>query len=146
MPIRHHHETTSPLPPEALFDATLDFARWPDWDPGLEWVRLGEGPVVPGHRFALKPKDGPKVAMTLEAAERPYRLVDLAHLPLAVIRTFHEFEPDRRGSRVRVTIETSGPLAFLWDRILARKLIQDTEPQLQRLTAHLRASQPASVA
>jgi hypothetical protein len=51
------------------------------------------------------------------------------------MRTSSEFVPTTGGTHVRVCIEVFGPLAFLWDRLVARKLAADCEQQTRRFIA-----------
>jgi hypothetical protein len=57
----------------------------------------------------------------------PTRFSDLARLPLARMRTDHRFEAHGDATRVTVAISIAGPLALLWDRIVARKLAADAQ-------------------
>jgi uncharacterized protein YndB with AHSA1/START domain len=127
---RYVHEVVVTTPPETLWRAITDIRRWPEWDPGLQAIEL-RGELIPGCRYTLKPRGGPAVAMAIEAMEPPARFVDLAHLPLAKMRGSHEFLAERGGTRVRTTIEIWGPLAFLWDRIVARKIARDASAQAE---------------
>jgi hypothetical protein len=79
--------------------------------------------------------------MRIEEVESPRRFVDLAFLPLAKMRTSTEFLPGASGTgtRIRVIIEVFGPLAFLWDRIVARKLAADCEQQTRAFVAAAQA-------
>ena len=54
-------------------------------------------------------------------------------LPLAKMRGSHEFRVEPGGTRIRVTIEVWGPLGFLWDRVVARKVAQDAGAQTEAL-------------
>jgi uncharacterized protein YndB with AHSA1/START domain len=125
---RYIHEAIVQTSPEKLFRAITDIPSWPRWDSGLE-ATTHDGSLAPGARFTLKPKGGPRVALSIEAAEAPRRFVDVAHLPLARMRTAHEFLVEPGGTRIRLTLEVWGPLAFLWDRLVARK--QATEAPAQ---------------
>ena len=77
--------------------------------------------------------------MRIEQIEEPRRFVDLAFLPLAKMRTSTEFLPcatsTGSGTRIRIVIEVFGPLAFLWDRVVARKLAADCEHQTGQFVA-----------
>jgi uncharacterized protein YndB with AHSA1/START domain len=126
--IRHTYETVVSTSPDLLFRAIADVASWPDWDPEIESVEPPSA-VAAGTGFALKPRGGPRVRMTIEDVEANRRFVDVSHLPLARMRTSHEFTPEAGGTRVRLTIEVSGPLAFLWDRIVARKQASGAQAQ-----------------
>lgn len=131
---RYVHETRCATEPGRLYQAITDIGRWPEWGGDLEWARIGT-PARTGASFFLKPKGGPKVAMLIEEAEAPCRFVDLAKLPLARMRTSHEFARVGSETIVTIVIEVFGPLAFLWDRIIARPQAADTAPQTQRLIA-----------
>jgi hypothetical protein len=131
---RYSYETETAVSAETLFRAKTDIAHWPDWDSELETTSF-DAPLRAGSPFMLKPKGGPKVAMRIEQVEEPRRFVDLAYLPLAKMRTSTELLPCASGTRIRVVIEVFGPLAFLWDRIVARKLAADCEHQTRQFVA-----------
>lgn len=131
---RYTYETRCSTDPDRLYRAITDIGRWPEWGGDLEWARI-EAPAETGASFTLKPKGGPKVAMLVEEATRPRRFTDLAALPLARMRTSHEFTPAGHGTLITIVIEVFGPLAFLWDRIVARRQAADTPRQTQRLIA-----------
>jgi uncharacterized protein YndB with AHSA1/START domain len=135
---RYQHDVIVPSSPEKLFAAITDLAHWPSWDEGLAVVEH-DGEVGPGTRFFLRPRGGPRVAMTVEAADAPARFVDVSHLPLARMRTSHEFSATPAGTRVRVVIEVTGPLAFLWDRLVARAQAAGVEAQTHALAAYAEA-------
>jgi hypothetical protein len=111
---RYSYETDTTVSAEKLFRAKTDIARWPDWDSELETTSF-DAPLRAGSPFMLKPKGGPKVAMRIEEVEEPRRFGS--------------------GTRIRVVIEVFGPLAFLWDRIVARKLAADCEHQTKVFAA-----------
>ncbi len=128
----YHYETVIPTPASKLYSAITDIANWPRWDDELEST-THDGALTPGSRFSLKPKGGPNVQLTIEAAEPCSVFRDVAHLPLAKMTTTHEFQPAEGGTRVRVRIDVSGPLGFLWDRIVARKQAQGLQAQTRAL-------------
>jgi hypothetical protein len=134
------YSTTADVPAQKLFEVIADIGRWPAWDPDIEATRH-EGALQPGSRFTLKPKGGPKVAMEIVEATAPTRFVDLSHLPLAKMRTSHEFTPVAGGARVDVKIEVWGVLGFLWDRIVARKQASGAANQTRAFLAYA-ASRP----
>jgi Polyketide cyclase / dehydrase and lipid transport len=131
---RYSYETNTAVSAEKLFRAKTDICHWPEWDSELEATAF-DAPLMTGSPFMLKPKGGPKVAMRIEHVEAPRRFVDLAFLPLAKMRTSTEFLPAANGTCIRVTIEVFGPLAFFWDRVVARKLAADCEQQTQAFIA-----------
>jgi uncharacterized protein YndB with AHSA1/START domain len=136
---RYVHETVVQISPAKLFEAIVDIRNWPVWDSGIESTEH-DGRLEPGARFSLKPKGGPTVSMSVETAEAPSRFVDVCHLPLAKMRTVHEFLEARDGSLVRVTIEGFGPLGFLWNRLVARKQACDSAAQVRALAHYAGAA------
>ena len=138
MSYRHEHEVLVDLPPERLLRAIADVRHWPDWDEEIAAIDGPERPVA-GTRFSLVPNGGPRVAMLVEAIEPPGRFVDVALLPLARMRTSHLFDPAEGGTRLRLTIETSGPLALFWDRLVARKQARGAAQQTRKFLAYARA-------
>jgi hypothetical protein len=76
----------------------------------------------------------------IHTPEAPTRFVDLAHLPLARMRTTHELTPlAAGGTSVRIVIEVFGPLAFLWDRLVARGQAAGVVAQTHALAAYAEA-------
>jgi hypothetical protein len=141
MPRRHVHELRLDVDRERLFRTLADVESWPAWDPGIEGIDCGGVPSA-GTRFRLRPKGGPAVTMTIETLEAPSLFADLAHLPLARMRSRHELLPTEDGGTVlRHVIETVGPLAWLWDRLLVRKIADDLPHQAERMAAFARQAQ-----
>src|SRR5260370_24526206 len=89
---RYSYETETAVSADKLFRAKTDISHWPDWDSELETTSI-DAPLRAGSPFMLKPKGGPKVAMRIEEVEEPRRVVDLAFLPFAKIRTSSQVEP-----------------------------------------------------
>jgi hypothetical protein len=129
---RYVDETLVDASAEQLYRALIDVARWPEWDDELERVSIA-GEAAAGAAFVLRPRGGPNVRMKIVSADRPRCFVDCALLPLARIQTTHELRPQGGGTLVRSVIEISGPLGFLWDRLVARKLADGAHAQTVRL-------------
>lgn len=135
---RYFYETRCSTESGRLYRAITDIARWPEWGGDLDWAKIAT-PATTGAPFTLKPKGGPEVAMLVEDAEAPHRFIDLAKLPFARMRTSHTFTPEVNGTLITIVIEVFGPLAFLWDRIIARQQAADMAQQTQRLIAFAEA-------
>ena len=131
------YTTTTDVTADKLYHAITDINRWPEWDSEIE-ATTHDGKLAPGSPFTLKPKGDPKVAMEVVEATAPTIFVDLAHLPLAKVRTSHRFIPQADGStRIEIKIEVFGPLRFLWDRILVRKLAAGAVDQTRAFTTYV---------
>ncbi|WP_228530813.1 MULTISPECIES: SRPBCC family protein [Myxococcaceae] len=137
---RYVHETVVPTPAGKLYRALTDIARWPQWDAELASTEAPAS-LTRGAAFSLTPRGGPRVRMTVEEASAPASFTDVAHLPLARMRTRHDLLPCAEGTRVRVTIEVAGPLSLLWDRAVARKQAAGSEANTHAL-ARFAEAQP----
>ena len=123
-----HYETTTDVPAEILFRAISNIRAWPEWDRGLESVRI-EGAVQEGSRFVLKPRGGPNVRMSIEQLRFPSRMVDVAHLPLAKLRTSHEFLQVGNETTVRFSVQLSGLLGLFWRKVIGEKQLHEAPAQ-----------------
>jgi hypothetical protein len=140
---RHIHEFTLDIDRDRLFRALADLKRWPEWDDDIEAVEH-EGAPDAGSRFTLRLKDGSAVTLTVAAIEPPSIFVDQAKLPLARMQSRHELLPAEGGrTRLRHVITLSGPLAWLWDRLVARKIVEGLPRQTERMAAHARSLPPS---
>ncbi len=139
MPYRHVHEILLECDRDRLFRALTEIRRWPEWDEELAAAIHDGSSLTPGSRFTLTPKGGKPVALTVEACEPPRLFADLARLPLVRMTSRHELESVAEGrTRLRHVIETSGPLAWLWDRLVARKIAAGLETQARAMAAFAR--------
>ncbi|MBV1702868.1 MAG: SRPBCC family protein [Hyphomicrobiales bacterium] len=132
------YTTTTHVPAAKLFRAIADIANWPKWDSDLESTQHNGG-LEAGARFMLKPKGGPKVKMEIIEAIAPTHFDDLAHLPLAKMRTSHHFAQSAGQTRIDVKIEVWGCLSFFWDRVVARQQAASTPEQTRRFIAYAEA-------
>lgn len=123
-----HYETTTDVSAEKMFRTISDVNHWNEWDGGLDLTKL-DGAAIQGARFVLKPKGGPTVRMSIEELRAPVRFVDIAHLPMAKIRTSHEFLRSGDKTTVRFTIEVWGLLGFFCRKAVGEKQIKEAPAQ-----------------
>lgn len=137
------YEMETNVPAGALYRAIIDINGWTRWDEGLEFTRL-DGEARPGTRFVLKPRGGPTIRMSIDEV-RPNLLVDTAHLFGAKMTTAHEYLEREGVTTIRFSIRMSGPLAFLWRRVVGEGQIRGAPAQLEAFVAYARknASPPA---
>jgi uncharacterized protein YndB with AHSA1/START domain len=126
---------TTQASPEAIWTLWADVGNWKEWDPGVEDSSIG-GSFGEGTRYELKPKGGPKVTSVLTEVRPGEKFSDHTRLPLANLDFSHEVE--RVGEETRVThrVEISGPLAFVFARLMGRGMergLPETVRNLARL-------------
>jgi hypothetical protein len=133
----HIYETRTDLSPGVLYHAISDVATWPKWDPDLESVTI-DGDATEGARFVLRPKGGPNVKLIVTRAKAPEIFEDVALLFLGRMRTLHRYSVDAAGTSIRIEIETSGLLGWLWDRLVARGQAAGLAASTQAFIAYAR--------
>lgn len=136
MPKTYRHETIIPFPREAVFAVMTDINNWPQWDLDLAAAAHDGSPLRPGSGFSITPKGNKPVAMRVEAIAAPGLFVDQAKLPGGCIRGVHRLESVPGGTRLIHEVSTSGPLAWLWDRIITRDIGAGLAEQAARLGAY----------
>ena len=122
---------TSAAAPAAFFARWADMATWPEWNSDMEWARL-DGPFAAGSTGVLKPKGGPKTKFVIaEVSDREFTDVSLL---LGARLTFrHLVSTDAEGTHVSVEVSMSGPMAFLWNKILGKGLKASLQKDLELL-------------
>lgn len=124
--------TTKSASIEQLWATITDVKHWNVWDKDIEWTRVEED-VKMGTTFYLKPKDGPKTRLNVIEMDAPFCFADIAHLPLAKMKTRHVFTSVSEGVQIEIEVEVKGLLSFLWSKIIAQNQIKGAEAQ----TLHL---------
>lgn len=115
-----------------LWNTLTDIQNWNTWDHDIAWTSI-KGPVKQGAEFYLKPKDGPKTKLHVSEYTAPNVFSDVAHLPLAKMRTTHRFTQTEQGVKIDIEVEVTGLLSFVWSRIIAQNQIKGAEQQTQNL-------------
>jgi Polyketide cyclase / dehydrase and lipid transport len=134
---RSYTTHTSEVTAEALWDTLADVNNWTTWTTDLEWTKL-EGPAALGKDFYLKPKGGPKTRITIIACDRPRHYTDLGHLLLCKMTFIHAFTPTPHGVRIDMEVRMSGPLTFLWSKVIGEKQAADFADHTQALITEAR--------
>lgn len=129
-------KTTTDVPAENLYRAITDFNAWHKWDDGIEHTQL-MGEARTGGQFVLKPKGGPAVKITIEKMW-PFELVDVAHLPLAKMRTVHKYERIGDTTHITMKVQIWGVLGFLWRKIIGENQIKEASVQTNALIEYAR--------
>lgn len=110
---------------EQIWQVWADINRWHEWDTAIEYARTTE-PFQKGCRFELKPKGGPKVTIEIVECDLNKQFTDLTRFPLAKMYGRHEMKLITQGRvRLKTTMSIEGPLAFLWRKLVAQKIVDD---------------------
>ena len=124
---RSHSIVTKEATKEQMWRLFADVNNWHTWDTGVEYASI-EGAFEKVNYFTLKPKGGPKVRIQLHETVPGRKFVDLTNFPLAKMYGEHTFEETGEGLKITTTMTVTGPLTFLWKKVVAEK-IADALPE-----------------
>jgi len=117
---------------EDIWKLWADVNNWPQWDQDLQYCQL-DGDFIAGNSFVLKPKNGPKVEITLTEVEENKKFVNYCSFFGAKMYDAHYLEETQEGVSVTHILSVTGPLAFLWVRLVAKKLFAEIPSQTDNL-------------
>lgn len=109
-------------PASVVWDVLMDVARWPEWTASIETLELQTpGPLAEGSVARLK-QPGYRAAIwrvTKMDAGRSFEWVTRA-FPGIRASAVHHLAPEGDATVATLTVETSGPLAFLVAPMITR--------------------------
>lgn len=120
--------------PEAIFALWKDINSWADTDKGIEWAKL-TGSFSAGTHYVIKPKGGPKTKATILVVEQNKRFIDASHLFGAELKFDHGVARENDKTIVTITMTLSGPLSWVWIKILGKSQQADLEKSTTNLIA-----------
>ncbi len=120
--------------PEAIFKLWADIDHWAEYDKGIEWAKLTDTFTAGGH-YTIKPKGGPKVKSTILVVEPYEKFVDISHLLGATLQFEHTIIKQGSTNTVSIIMTISGPLGWVWAKILGKNQQADLEESTKNLIA-----------
>jgi hypothetical protein len=132
-----HAEKFEGLSRERVWEVWTDVDQWSAWQDDVEYARI-EGAFTTGAVIRFKPKGGPKVRIELTDVQAPLRYVDTTYLPLARMVDVHELVQTEDGLEVRNTLTMTGPLAYVWRKLVGEGVARSLPEQTARLVDRAR--------
>lgn len=126
---------------EAIWQRWADVNSWHEWIPNIESCRLDK-PFVSGSDFTLKPKGSPAVTVQLLNVKKDHTFTGCTRFFGATMYDIYEMHQDPQGIRLTVTLKVTGPLGFLWRKLVAEKI----EANLPMLLKNLASATSAGLA
>ncbi|TGL64677.1 polyketide cyclase [Leptospira sarikeiensis] len=120
-----------------LWEARSDIKNWSKWDSDIEWTKV-EGKISVGTEFILKPKGGFTCKAVVTESEKPSVFGDVTFLPGAKMKFLHSFYPMKEGTEIKVELSISGPLGFLWKKIIGEEQAKGMEKEISRFAELVR--------
>ena len=119
--IQFHEEIIVSARPETIFGIYENVEGWCEWDPSVHSSSIA-GPFVPGTTGQLKPMNGPLVKTRLTHVDKNRSFANETALPLCKMKFEHQLIPQGKTTRVLHQVSFSGPLAFLFGRVIGNQI------------------------
>ncbi len=120
--------------PESIWHAWTDINNWHVWNPGIEYCKL-EQPFAVNSYFTLKPIGTPALKLQLVEVDKNHKFTDCTFLFGAKMFGMHELKVESDGIRLTTTMSITGPLGFLWCKLLGEKIAAKAAEKTEALVA-----------
>lgn len=117
---------------ENIWQIWTDVNNWPKWHGDLESCKL-EGAFVVGNYFMLKPKGVKAFKIELTHIEEGKKFTDCTSFFGAKMYDTHELEETSAGLRLINTLVVTGPLKFLWVKLVAQNVADSVPKEMEAL-------------
>lgn len=134
---KEHKTIVAGVTAEQVWRVWTDIKHWPTWDSSLiscSWI-TPHTEFKSGSVFKLKPKGGPAVKITLSEVVPLQKFSDYTQFFLARMYDIHELRVVPNGLEITNTITISGPLAWLWRKLVAENVAKSIAEQTENLIA-----------
>jgi hypothetical protein len=136
--IRSHSKIYKGLKKEDIWRAWIDVNTWAKWHGDLDYCKL-EAPFAVGNHFMLKPKGAPAVKIELTEIDEGQKFTDCTKFFGAKMFDTHELEETKEGLRLTNTLIVTGPLKFLWVKLVAQNVASTVPQDMDALIAFARS-------
>ncbi|MDZ7906124.1 MAG: SRPBCC family protein [Cypionkella sp.] len=132
------HKIIINQPAAAVFAAYADVASWPIWDSEVKKVSLPNG-LITGATGYLTPRSGPKAKIYVVAVDPAQGFTIQSRLPLCTMHFGHKLAQTDGKTTATHWVRFTGPLAFLFARLIGRGIEQTLPKTLAGLKAYCEA-------
>ncbi|PWU05717.1 MAG: polyketide cyclase [Verrucomicrobia bacterium] len=117
---------------EDIWSLWTDVNNWPTWHADLEYCKM-ETPFEVGNHFYLKPKGAPPVKIILTEIKKEHQFTDCTTFFGAKMYDTHTLEETKDGLLLTNTLVVTGPLQWLWIKLVAQKVANSIPDDLDAL-------------
>lgn len=134
---RTYSKTFQGIKREDIWRIWTDVNSWPTWHSDLDYCKF-DGDFVVGSHFMLKPKGINPVKIVLTEINDGHHFTDCTSFFGAKMYDTHGIEETAEGLKLTNRLVVSGPLKWLWIKLVAQN-VADTVPQkMERLVKFAR--------
>lgn len=134
---KSHSMSFAGVRPAQVWKVWADVNQWHAWQPDIEYARL-EGGFEAGKVFRFRPKGGPELGIELTEVKPLTAYADLTRFPGAKMLDTHEIVDHGDRIEIKNTLTVTGPLGFLWRRLVAEGVAASIEGQTRSMIEQAR--------
>lgn len=135
--IRSYAKVYQGIKKEDVWRIWTDVNHWTDWHDDLDYCKM-DAPFAVRNFFMLKPKGAPAVKITLTEIIEGKKFTDCTRFFGAKMYDTHELEETPDGLRLTNTLWVTGPLKWLWIKLVAKNVADSVPSENQALVDLLR--------
>jgi len=129
-------KTYDKIKTELVWKAWADVNNWPRWDTELAYCDLTT-PFQASSQFLLKPKNGPKVKITLAEVVPNKRFTATCRFLGATMTHVHELNGDNEKLEIKHIISLAGPFSFIWNYLVVKHIVKAVPVQTDNMIEYI---------
>lgn len=129
---RIYSKTFANIKREDVWHIWTDINNWPTWHGDLDYCKF-EGNFEVGNHFFLKPKGVGPVKIMLTEINEGYSFTDCTSFFGAKMYDTHSMEETKEGLKLTNTMIVTGPLKWLWIKLVAQNVAESIPEETESL-------------
>ena len=117
---------------QTAWKLSTDVNQWHEWHEDLDYCKMEE-PFEVGNHFMLKPKGVKPVKIVLTDVQEGKCFIDCTTFFGAKMYDTHAFEDTSEGLKLTNTVVVTGPLKWLWIKLVAQNVANSAPEQMEAL-------------
>lgn len=122
------------ITPDDIWAVWTDINNWPRWQSDVEYCQL-EGEFRVGSYFMLKPKGVPAVKIAITEVDEKKSFTDCTKFFGAKMVSTHSMEIKDGGVVLSHKLIVTGPLRWLWIKLVAQNVADTISEEMDALVA-----------
>jgi hypothetical protein len=130
--IRTFSKTFPGVKREDIWRLWIDVNNWPKWHGDLDYCQM-DGEFRVGNHFMLKPKGVKPIKIVLTKINVGHSFTDCTSFFGAQMFDTHSMEDSHEGLRLTNKLFVTGPLKWLWIKLVAENVANSVPEELENL-------------
>lgn len=135
---RTYSKTFQGIKKEEIWRIWIDVNNWPKWHGDLDYCKM-DGVFKLGNYFMLKPKGVSPVKIILTEIDDGHKFTDCTNFFGAKMYDTHALEDTPDGLKLINTLVVTGPLKWLWIKLVASNVANSVPEEMEALVTLARS-------